>query len=130
IVLSVNNNESTALTMPELTISPVRQGKFLAKVDLEVVVTERDKELSVGWMYRSDLFEERTMKKLSESYEHLLRGMVAEPNRGIYDYALVNAEQEEMLLAMGQGQGGDHAKEYESVSVAERIEEEARKNPK
>jgi non-ribosomal peptide synthetase component F len=111
--------------MTELTIAPVMHDKVLAKVDLEVVVIEREKELSILWTYRTDLFAQLSISRLAESYERLLRGIVAEPGRGIYDYALVNEEQEEILLAMGYG----HDAQYESASVAEQFEAQAKRSP-
>jgi amino acid adenylation domain-containing protein len=103
IVFSLNNNESEELSLPDLRVGAVEYEGGLAKVDLEVMVTEREERLSVGWTYRTDLFASGSIAGLAASYERLLRGIVAEPKRGIYEYPLVDAKQEEVLGVKGGG---------------------------
>ena len=126
IVFSLNNNKSEFLSLPDVTIAPVIHERVQAKVDLEVVVEEIGERLSVGWTYRRDLFAAASIGDLASSYERLLRGVVEEPARGIYDYAILDGEQEERLLTKGRGIEKEYPREQR---VHHRFEEQAERTP-
>ncbi len=126
IVFSLNNNQGEVLRLPGLEVEPVVHGKVLAKVDLEVVVTERAGGMTAQWMYRRDLFEEKTIERMAGSYVRLLREMVKEEEeRSIYEYRLLDEEQEERVLELGAGE----KVEYRGERVEEQFEEQAEKTP-
>jgi amino acid adenylation domain-containing protein len=126
IVFSLNNNESERLSLPDLRVASIIQDKVLAKVDLEVVVEEREEMISVGWTYRTDLFAVSSIGELAARYARLLGGIVAEPGLGIFEYPLLDEEEERWLLRKGAGGERGYAP---GQRIHEQFEEQARKRP-
>jgi amino acid adenylation domain-containing protein len=126
IVFGLNNTQREVLQLPNLEFSPVVHDKVLAKVDLELVVSERAQGLWIGWTYRQDLFAASSIERMADSFERLLRGIVADADRKIFDYELLSDEETRQQLV----QWNDTAREcHWSGCVHERIAEQARRTP-
>ena len=125
IVFSLNNTGTEGLELPGLKVETIAPEKVPAKVDLEVVAAENDGGMSVGWIYRTDLFGAASLKGMAESYEKLLHGIAANAERGIFEYEMA----EEVLFAQLLRQGRGARAAYPETCVHEQIEEQARKHP-
>jgi amino acid adenylation domain-containing protein len=126
IVFGLNNTQREALKLSSLEIAPVVHDKVLSKVDLELVVSEGPQGLWVGWTYRKDLFAAETIERMAGSFERLLRGIVADANRRIFEYELLSeAERYQQLV-----QWNDTKQEHPwKGCVHDLIEEQARRTP-
>ncbi|HKT28154.1 condensation domain-containing protein, partial [Dyella sp.] len=101
--LGLNNDVSASLSLSDLQVSTIQQESTLAKVDLELTVIEQADQLEICWTYRTDLFDEKLISEFARSYAQLLRQIVMNPHRGIFEYALLDGERHDQLLAAGQG---------------------------
>src|SRR5205085_8798887 len=68
--------------------------------DLTLEVIERGDGLVVDLQYRVDLFEARTVERMGEHLEVLLRGMVEEPWRGDRKSTRLNSSHSQISYAV------------------------------
>jgi non-ribosomal peptide synthetase component F len=57
----------------------------VSKFDLSLFITELDDELLGAWVYRTDLFDASTIRALSEEFQALLAGLLAQPDAPVED---------------------------------------------
>jgi amino acid adenylation domain-containing protein len=100
--IGLNSDASSSLSLPNLTVSSMARESTLAKVDLELTVSEQADKLDIRWAYRTDLFDAALIGEFAQSYAQLLQQIVENPQRGIFDYALVEGRRRDDLLLVGQ----------------------------
>ncbi len=87
------------LTLPGLTTSRWEKIGFrTSKFDLMVFLTEADGGLEVLFEYNSDLFDRRTVERMSAHYQTLLREIVKEHDRPIGELPLLDDAERWQLL--------------------------------
>lgn len=92
-------NESTSeLKIPGLTLSPVKIGSVTAKFDLFLSLCEVPDGLRATIEYSTDLFDAATIQRLFTHYENLLRGIVAEPTARLSDLPLLSQAEWQQIL--------------------------------
>ncbi|HJT56497.1 MAG TPA: amino acid adenylation domain-containing protein [Ktedonobacteraceae bacterium] len=69
-----------------------------ARVDLSLVMVETPQGLRGHWEYNTDLFEEATMRRLSGYLQHLLEGIVSNPDQRLSDLPLLDNDERIRLL--------------------------------
>ncbi len=85
LLFVLQNNEQAELNLPGLTLEGVPQKSNNIQFDIELYVNEIDGTdasqpgLVMGWHYNTDLFNEDTIKRLSESFNVLLRSIISAP---------------------------------------------------
>ncbi len=119
------NTQQEVLSLGALGIEWWTRSAMLAKVDVELSVLERREGLGIGWTYRRELFEAGSMERLAHSYEQLLRGIVAQPARGVFEYELVAGSERTQLVE----QGGGPLREYPLICIHEQIEAQCARTP-
>jgi amino acid adenylation domain-containing protein/FkbH-like protein len=96
-----------------------------AKFDLTLFVEERGEELGLVLEYNTDLFAARTIEEMLESFRRLVERIVAEPERSIGSFEMIDAEERRRLT----GRGRDNLLSVGDVSVARMFEAAAARNP-
>ncbi|MEH1922369.1 non-ribosomal peptide synthetase [Nostoc sp.] len=91
VMLALENNESTDLSLPGLEIEWLPLTYPFAKFDLTLLVIEYDNQLNLTWEYATDLFEKITIQRMAEQFEVLLRGIVDNPGQAIKTLPLMTA---------------------------------------
>jgi amino acid adenylation domain-containing protein len=69
---------------------------------------EPGEELELAWEYSTDLFDAATIERLSRRYVRLLESALADPGRSIEELALLDAEEQEQVLAVGRDSGREY----------------------
>ncbi|WMS87323.1 non-ribosomal peptide synthetase [Pleionea litopenaei] len=93
IVFGLNNTDSHSLSLPNLEVTTVNTPQQTAKVELELNVVEFAGELHVSWTFNTDLFSREQIAEYAQSYERLLRGIVASPSRAVHAHPLQTEEE-------------------------------------
>jgi len=91
VLLALENNESSELSLPGLEIQWLDSSYPVAKFDLTLLVIESDKELSCSWEYATDLFNKSTIERMGQQFEVLLHGIVDDPQQSISTLPLMTA---------------------------------------
>ncbi|MFL6253470.1 MAG: amino acid adenylation domain-containing protein [Pyrinomonadaceae bacterium] len=97
VKLVLQNNPIGSYELPGLTISPVTVESVAAKFDLTLLMGEEPDGLNGHFEYNADLFEAATVARFGESFEALLRAVVARPGARLDELAatLAGREREE-----------------------------------
>jgi amino acid adenylation domain-containing protein len=99
VMFSLQNVPRHRIELPGLEITAYRTEGGTAKFDLNLLLAEIDGQLFGTLEYNSDLFDRPTAARLLGSFETLLRGLIADPDRRLSDLPLVGkAERHQMLL--------------------------------
>ncbi|MDY6947304.1 MAG: amino acid adenylation domain-containing protein [Pseudomonadota bacterium] len=99
VMMTLLSDEEQSVELPSLTWKMTRaQGGGSAQFDLTLYLTESNGELAGVFEYATDLFEAHTVAQMARSYEALLRGVVADPNRPIFQLPLLSASEKKRLL--------------------------------
>ncbi|MDJ0508250.1 MAG: amino acid adenylation domain-containing protein [Crocosphaera sp.] len=69
-----------------------------ANLDLNLMVFNLSEELSGMWRYKTDLFKEETIRKMSEHFRSLLQEVVKNPQKKISQYSLLSEVEKHQLL--------------------------------
>lgn len=100
VMLVLQNNEQGTLELPGLTLSPVeQQGASIAKYDLTLSVTESTEGLRLGWEYNTDLFEQGTIARMAQHFDVLIRALLAEPEKSVFDTEMLSVQERDQLLS-------------------------------
>ncbi|BCJ62207.1 hypothetical protein Jiend_56290 [Micromonospora endophytica] len=73
-----------------------------ARFDLSLYVSESGDRLHGMFVYNTDLFDAATVRRLTASFETLLRGAVAEPDRPVVDLDLLDPAELARTLALAR----------------------------
>jgi amino acid adenylation domain-containing protein len=107
VMLSFDNNGGAITAWEGLQIDDIAGDSHHAKFDLTLNLRETDSGLQACWDYSRDLFEADTITRMAASFETLLLGIVAEPDRPISELPLLAASA-----------GADPAIEHKPVPLA------------
>ena len=102
VLFNLQNNEQVAMQLPELAVAALSGTESVAKFDLEVSATETAGELWMNWTYATSLFDEATVRRLSESFVLLLQGILQDPDRSVLEVPIIT-ERDEKLLQQWRG---------------------------
>lgn len=99
-----------SVQLPDLTITSlfgyIYNGKN--KYDLILVLREQDNGLGTVFGYNAEMFDTSTIERISEHFQNLLEGIVANPDCPILELPLLNkSEQHQLLVEWNQTQVAD-----------------------
>jgi amino acid adenylation domain-containing protein len=93
VLLVMQNEAARQFTLPGMDVSrfdlPIESSRF----DLVLFLREVDGGLAGMWLYNPDLFEARTIARLSVEYQRLLTAVVGDPSARLDAFELSNAEE-------------------------------------
>ena len=97
ILFTLQNNEQSSLDLPNLIVEGLPGGENTIKFDLELAVRASDQGLQLDWNFASSLFEATTIERMNDSFEVLLRSIVADPTKLIYQLDFTSAADKQQL---------------------------------
>ena len=92
VMLVLQNNQQGTLSLPGLTLSPVKQEVVHAKFDLSLTATETNQGLHLTWEYNTDLFSESSIERFASSFATLFENLLASPERKVHHVAMQSRE--------------------------------------
>ena len=102
--LMLNNTPTTPLTLPDLTLEPIKIPAVVAEFDLAVNLYTGEAGAGFGGtvIYNADLFRSQTIRQMLRHYQGLLEQMAANPHQLVFDLPLLDQEERlAVLLASG-----------------------------
>jgi amino acid adenylation domain-containing protein len=87
-----------SLSMPGLTLGPLRVERRLAKIDLTLEMFDLPSGFSGYFEYSTDLFQESTVARMVRHFQALLAAAVAEPDRAVGELPYLSAEERRQIL--------------------------------
>ncbi|MBO0720388.1 MAG: amino acid adenylation domain-containing protein, partial [Blastocatellia bacterium] len=96
--LILQNTPGEGLGLEGLRLSLFDSGVTVAKFDLAVAITEEGRDLVGEVEYSRDLFEAETIGRLMSHYTNVLKGIVADYERPIFNASLLSKIEREQIL--------------------------------
>lgn len=121
-----NIPEVPELRLGETELSSEKYGYTVVKFDLTFFIAETPEGLRIGIVYRTDLFEEETMRRMGGHYEQLLRSIVADPYKKVGELEMLTLGERFELLEEFSGDGVVYEK---GRTVVELFGEQALRSP-
>ena len=97
IMLSMEANEEFELNLPNVSLTNQTVEQITAKFDLSLLVTENE-NLEFIFEYNSDLFALKTIERLANSMQLLLRGIAVDATQPIAQLPLLGEKETDYLL--------------------------------
>lgn len=94
-------DENAALDLPNVRAQALVPDAVGAKFDLNLSLVETSQGMTACWDYSRELFDTQTISSLGASFEALLQGIVAAPERRIGQLPLLDAAGEALVLSLG-----------------------------
>ncbi len=98
VVFAFQNPYLEALELPGLALAPVDVGAGLSMFDLYLTVWEVPDGLASALEYASDLFDEAAAERLLKAFRVLLGGLVAEPERPVWEVPLLEESERAQVV--------------------------------
>jgi len=99
VMFALQNAPATELQLEGLVSSHVNIAREYAKFDLTIELTEKQGSLDGMINYNTDLFDQKTIKRLAEHMQTLLASVAAAPEKHISELQmLTDTEQQEILI--------------------------------
>jgi non-ribosomal peptide synthetase component F/acyl carrier protein len=98
VMLVLQNTPHEKLALPGLTLELIDIDPETSKLDLTLMLTETAQGL-VGWFeYKTDLFDEASIRRLAGHFQILLQSIIANPDELISELPLLTAEERPRLV--------------------------------
>ena len=126
VLFALQNMPQQEAQFTNLTFRPAGGAGVMTRFDLELHVWERSGELTGGLIYNTDLFESRTMRRMSEYLVRLVGLFGERPQSRLSELEILSASERKQLLVGWN----DTAVEYpKDKCVHELFEEQVEKTP-
>ena len=86
------------LELPGLTCHQLYVESAIAKFDLTVSMTETVQGLEGEWEYKTDLWDDSTIKRMASHFENLLSAIVTHPYKTVNELPLLSETERDQLL--------------------------------
>jgi len=103
VMLALQNYAVRDLELPGLRCTPEDQRYPCSKLDLSLYCREREDGIDILWEYAVALFDPGTIEGMARAFRAVLAGIVADPHGAVGRLPLVEAAQQQALLALCEG---------------------------
>ncbi len=104
VMFVLQNTPSGEVDMRDSRIRPIEAEQKIAKYDLSLIAMEGDQGLMVEFEYNTDLFREKTIRRMQERFAYLLELLAEQSDRPINQLSLLPENEREKVLSLGRGQ--------------------------
>ncbi len=98
VLFALNNTPQQEAQFTHLTFRPAGGAEVTTRFDLELHVWERSGEIAGVLIYNTDLFDSRTMRRMSEHFVRLVGLFVERPQNRLSELEILSASEREQLL--------------------------------
>ncbi|NQZ21696.1 MAG: amino acid adenylation domain-containing protein [Colwellia sp.] len=114
------------ITASGLSLQPLDWEKQTTEVDLKLDTWQKGGQLHAAFTYATDLFDESTIERLAQHWQHLLQGIVAKPNQRIAELPLLDPAEQKHIIQ----NWNETAVDYDSSACIHQLfEQQAQHNP-
>lgn len=119
------NPPEPAIELQGLDVEELDTEKTASRVDLTLLLQQRERGLDLVWEYSSDLFEPETVRRMAEQFLCLLDSIVSHPEQPIDELSLMReGELERQAESLEKSE-----RQFPVFCLHERFEEQARRTP-
>src|SRR6185369_5352211 len=122
VTFNLANREEEGLSLPGLKTGPLGNYEAAAKFDLTLNVAESGKKLVLNFIYNPDLFEVATIARLSNYFQQVLNGIVADPAQSAHQLTVLSAGERGQVLQQWNATSTEYATD---LLIHELIEQQA-----
>lgn len=98
VMFALQNVRGEGLELPGLKLVPMLTDGVIAKFDLTLFMFENGGEIGGSFEYNTDLFDVDTIKRMTQHFERILEGIVAQPERRVAELPLLTAAEEQRQI--------------------------------
>ncbi|HKY37862.1 MAG TPA: amino acid adenylation domain-containing protein [Polyangiaceae bacterium] len=98
IMFVLQNTPPRMLELGGLELSALDVDAGFAKLDLTLNVLSTNDVYSMAWEYNADLFDESSVLRMMQHYQHLLAQLLAAPDAGVFGVELLQADERRRVL--------------------------------
>ncbi|MBD1582912.1 non-ribosomal peptide synthetase [Pseudoalteromonas sp. S16_S37] len=109
VFLAMHNMKAIVPELQGVDITPSDNQHRLAKFDITLDIYAQDNTLSLEWEFAAELFDQASITQLSQSFEHLLEQLLADPNDTMLSLDLLSYAQANKLMTDWQGVVRDYS---------------------
>jgi amino acid adenylation domain-containing protein len=125
VMFTYQNIPKQVFEIPGLSIKEIAFEAGIAKFDLSVEVWD-DGEFHCQFEYRTDLFEQSTMRRMLAHFAKLLHGALDNPDRRLAELPLMSDPEREQILVEWNRTAADYPRE---LTIHQTFEQQAARNP-
>jgi amino acid adenylation domain-containing protein len=125
VMFTFQNIPKQVFEIPGLSIKEIAFEAGIAKFDLSVEVWE-DHEFHCQFEYRTDLFEQSTMRKMLGHFETLLHGAFDNPDLCLAELPMMNAQERAQVLVEWNRTAADYSRD---LTIHGAFEQQASRTP-
>jgi amino acid adenylation domain-containing protein/non-ribosomal peptide synthase protein (TIGR01720 family) len=126
VMLVMQNNEREIFDLPSLQFTPAEQSYPISKFDLTLHIVETAEGLSTVWEYATDLFYSATIKRMANTFEVLLDGIIEQPDVCVHQLSLLTEQERHEQLVEWNDTKRDYPREK---SIHKLFEKQVEKTP-
>ncbi|WP_416212277.1 non-ribosomal peptide synthase/polyketide synthase [Nostoc sp. DedSLP03] len=98
VMFALQNAPMSEIELTGLSVSSLPIESSTAKFDLTLSMENTTTKLVGGWEYNTDLFDSRTIERITSHFVTLLEAIVANPNERISQLPILTASEQQQLL--------------------------------
>ena len=98
VMFVLQNAPQSEMELPDLAWESLEIEATTTKFDLSLLIEETKTELKACWEYSTDLFDRETISRMSEHFQTLLSGIVANPQQPITQLSLLTDKEQQQVL--------------------------------
>ena len=98
ITLSMNNHQTTELSLPGLQFAGAPGAEVVAKFDLDISAEQSKDGLKLSWIYDQTLFTAATIERFDDHLQRLLTNIVAQPSAALVALPMLSLPEKQQLL--------------------------------
>ncbi|MEO0935648.1 MAG: AMP-binding protein, partial [Cyanobacteria bacterium J06641_2] len=102
VMFLLQNAPIQALTLENLSWSPINSDSGTAKFDLTLSMSETENGLIGNFEYNRDLFAASTIERMIGHWQTLLQGIVANPEQKLYKLPLLTVTEQQLFVEWNQ----------------------------
>ncbi|NET12210.1 MAG: amino acid adenylation domain-containing protein, partial [Okeania sp. SIO1H6] len=95
VLFVLQNAPMPPLELPGVTITPFQRESKTTKFDLALFLIETEKGINISCNYKTDLFDDSTIKRMLSHFEILLNSIVTEPDTRINNLEMLTDQEKE-----------------------------------
>ncbi|MCK4259871.1 MAG: amino acid adenylation domain-containing protein, partial [Halanaerobiales bacterium] len=98
VIFTMQNMEKAEYNLPNLTIRPIEYCNRVAKMDLTILASEGDDEISIDVDYRTALFKMETISRMFSHLKNILKAIATNPMVKLSAVQMTTEEERELIL--------------------------------
>lgn len=100
IMFSLESHDSSAIELPDLSLTQLQQEETRTKFDLDLMVKLANDEMTLRFNYDPELFHQETITAMATHFVRLLESVQSDPHQKIAHLALVNKTEQAAIAQL------------------------------